>query len=161
MPESPVSPSEAIRFFDHLVEIFSGRKRRRSSVAVEVTGSLPFEKGRDPKSIGAIMSRTITERGWVPFLSRESVVDQWDDVVGIDVAAHTVPEIDDDLITVRCDSSAWATNLRLMRHEILAEILKRFPNSGIEKISVVGPGVPNKIRGPRSVKWRGPRDTYG
>jgi predicted nucleic acid-binding Zn ribbon protein len=161
MPESPVNPSEAIRFFEHLVEIFSGRKRHRDAVATEQKGSLPFEKGRDPRSIGSIVTRTITERGWAPFLSRESVIDQWEEIVGIDVAAHTVPEIDEDLITVRCDSSAWATNLRLMRHEILAELLAKFPNSGIEKISVVGPGVPNKIRGPRSVKWRGPRDTYG
>jgi len=161
MPESPVNPNEAIRFFGHLVEVFSGRKRRHNSLVTEQKGSLPFEKGRDPRSIGSIVSRTITERGWAPFLSRESVIDQWEAIVGVDVAAHTVPEIDEDLVTVRCDSSAWATNLRLMRHEILAEILARFPDSGIEKISVVGPGVPNKIRGPRSVKWRGPRDTYG
>ena len=161
MPESPVNASEASRFFEHLVEVFAGRKRRRGEPVVERKGSLPFEKGRDPMSIGSIVSRTITERGWTPFLSRESVIDQWEEIVGIDVAGHTIPEIDEDLITVRCDSSAWATNLRLMRHEILAEVLSRFPHSGIEKISVVGPGVPNKIRGPRSVKWRGPRDTYG
>ena len=161
MPESPVNPSEAVRFFEHLVGIFSGRKRRGAAVVAEPQGSLPFDKGRDPRSIGSIVSRTIAERGWAPFLSRESVIDQWTDIVGIDVAGHTIPEIDEDLIIVRCDSSAWATNLRLMRHEILAELLTRFPDSGIEKISVVGPGVPNKIRGPRSVKWRGPRDTYG
>ena len=161
MPDSPVNSNEAIRFFEHLVEIFSGRKRRQTEVPVVRKGSLPFEKGRDPRLIGSIVSRTITERGWAPFLSRESVIDQWEEIVGIDVAGHTVPEIDEDLITVRCDSSAWATNLRLMRHEILAEVLSRFPDSGLEKISVVGPGVPNKIRGPRSVKWRGPRDTYG
>lgn len=161
MSESPVNANEASHFFEHLVEIFSGRKRRRADVVPEAKGSLPFEKGRDPKSIGAIVSRTIAERGWAPFLSRESVIDQWVDIVGPDVAAHTAPEIDDELITVRCDSSAWATNLRLMRHEILAEILARFPNSGLEKISVVGPGVPQQIKGPRRVKWRGPRDTYG
>ena len=161
MPESPVNPSEAIRFFEHLVEVFSGRKRRRTEIVVERKGSFPFEKGRDPMSIGSVVSRTISERGWAPFLSRESVIDQWEEIVGADVAGHTIPEIDEDLITVRCDSSAWATNLRLMRHEILAEVLARFPDSGLEKISVAGPGVPNKIRGPRSVKWRGPRDTYG
>jgi predicted nucleic acid-binding Zn ribbon protein len=161
MPESPLNRSEPIRYYEHLVEVFSGRKRHRKAVEIEQKGSLPFEKGRDPRSLGSIVSRIITERGWAPFLSRESVIDQWEEIVGTDVAAHTVPEIDEDLVTVRCDSSAWATNLRLMRHEILAEILARFPNSGIEKISVVGPGVPNRIRGPRSVKWRGPRDTYG
>ncbi len=161
MPDSPVNPREAIRFFEHLVEVFAGRKRNRHVIPAEPKGSLPFEKGRDPRSIGSIVSRTITERGWAPFLSRESMISQWEEIVGIDVAAHTAPEIIDELITVRCDSSAWASNLRLMRHEILAELLARYPHSGIEKISVVGPGVPHKTRGPRSVKWRGPRDTYG
>jgi hypothetical protein len=76
MPESPVNPSEAIRFFEHLVEVFSGRKRRRTETVVERKGSLPFEKGRDPMSIGSVVSRTISERGWAPFLSRDSVIDR-------------------------------------------------------------------------------------
>jgi predicted nucleic acid-binding Zn ribbon protein len=115
----------------------------------------------DTRRIGDVLGTTITDRGWAPFLARESVLENWADIVGDDVAAHTIPEITDELVTVRCDSSAWATNLRIMRHEILAGILARFPDSGLLKISVVGPGVPNQIRGPRSVKWRGPRDTYG
>lgn len=161
MTEPPVNPNEAIRFFEHIAEVFSGRKRRRTAVVIEPLGSREFEKGRDPQSIGAIVRRAIDDRGWAPFLSRESVLEKWEEIVGADVAAHTTPEIDDAQLTVRCDSSAWATNLRLMRHEILTELLVQFPESGIDKISVVGPGVPNQIRGPRSVKWRGPRDTYG
>ena len=58
-------------------------------------------------------------------------------------------------------SSAWATQLRMLRHQIEHEIVERFPDCGIERVDVVGPGAPNQIRGPRSVKWRGPRDTYG
>jgi predicted nucleic acid-binding Zn ribbon protein len=161
MPDSPVDANEAIRFFEHIMEVFAGRKRRRNTAVAEPQGSLPFEKGRDPRSIALIMSRTISERGWTPFLSRESILEKWPDIVGDDVAAHTVPEIDEALVTVRCDSSAWATNLRLLRHEILAKIIAEFPDSGLEKISVVGPGVPHQINGPRRVKWRGPRDTYG
>lgn len=161
MTEPPVNPTEAIRFFEHVSEVFSGRKRRRVPIVIEPLGSREFEKGRDPQSIGSIVRRAIDDRGWAPFLSRESVLERWDHIVGSDVAAHTAPEIDEGLLTVRCDSSAWATNLRLMRQEILAELLVQFPDCGIDKISVVGPGVPNQIRGPRSVKWRGPRDTYG
>lgn len=161
MPKPPVDPTEAVRFFLHIAEVFSGRKRRKASVTTEPVGSLEFEPGRDPRSIGALLNQAIDERGWAPFLARESVLENWADIVGDDVAAHTTPEITDDLVTVRCDSSAWATNLRIMRHDILAGILARFPDSELTKISVLGPGVPNQIRGPRSVKWRGPRDTYG
>ena len=161
MSNPPVNTETAVEFFEHLVEIFSGRKRRRRAVSVEPQGSLEFEPGRDPRSIGSILARSIDERGWAPFLARESVLEKWPEIVGTDVAAHTVPEVEDNLVVVRCDSSAWATNLRIMRHDILAEILARFPQSGVEKISVVGPGVPHQNRGPRRVKWRGPRDTYG
>jgi predicted nucleic acid-binding Zn ribbon protein len=161
MPNQPVDPAEAVRFFHHIAEVFSGRKRRAGIVTAEPVGSLAFEPGRDPRTIGDLLGNTIWDRGWAPFLARESVLEKWADIVGDDVAAHTIPEIADELITVRCDSSAWATNLRIMRHEILAGILERYPDSALEKISVVGPGVPNQIRGPRSVKWRGPRDTYG
>ena len=48
MPDAPVNPGEAIRFFEHLSNIFAGRKRRKPTVVVEPQGSLPFEKGRDP-----------------------------------------------------------------------------------------------------------------
>jgi predicted nucleic acid-binding Zn ribbon protein len=161
MPKPPVDPTEAVRFFHHIAEVFSGRKRRNVVVAPEQIGSLAFESGRDPRMIGDLVGTAINDRGWTPFLARESVLENWADIVGDDVAAHTIPEIADDRVTVRCDSSAWATNLRIMRHEILAGILARFPDSGLLEISVVGPGVPNQIRGPRSVKWRGPRDTYG
>jgi predicted nucleic acid-binding Zn ribbon protein len=161
MSKPPVDSTEAVRFFQHLAEVFSGRKRRTSVVPSNPAGSLAFEGGRDPKKIGDLVGNTITDRGWAPFLARDSVLENWGEIVGDDVAAHTIPEITDDLVTVRCDSSAWATNLRIMRHDILAGILARFPDSGLEKISVVGPGVPQQIRGPRSVKWRGPRDTYG
>ena len=161
MPKPPVDPTEAVRFFNHITEVFSGRKRRTTAAKPEQIGSLEFEAGRDPRTIGDLVGNAITDRGWAPFLARESVLENWEEIVGNDVAAHTTPEITDDVVTVRCDSSAWATNLRIMRHEILAGILARFPESGVVKISVVGPGVPNQIRGPRSVKWRGPRDTYG
>lgn len=161
MPKPAVDPTEAVRFFRHIAEVFSGRKRRSMTAAPELIGSKAFDAGRDPHPIGTVISNTITDRGWAPFVAREAVAENWANIVGDDVAAHTLPEIVDELVTVRCDSSAWATNLRIMRHEILANILARFPEAGLEKIIVVGPGVPNQIRGPRSVKWRGPRDTYG
>jgi predicted nucleic acid-binding Zn ribbon protein len=94
-------------------------------------------------------------------LARASVLAQWDDVVGKEVAAHTNADLVDDVLVISCDSSAWATQLRMLRHDILREIEIRFPDHGIERVDVLGPGVPTEIRGPRSVKWRGPRDTYG
>lgn len=157
MPNHP----EAIRFFEHIVAVFSGAKRKRKQRELDPDQSQPFEAGRDPRSIGAIVSTSIEDRGWTPFLARASILAQWEDIVGSDVAAHTNAELIEDVVVVSCDSSAWATQLRMLRHDILREIEMRFPDSGIERVDVLGPGVPTEIRGPRSVKWRGPRDTYG
>ena len=146
---------------EHVVAVFSGAKRKRKAVALDPDASQPFEPGRDPRSIGAIVGASIEDRGWTPFLARASVLAQWEDVVGKEVAAHTNADLVDDVLVVSCDSSAWATQLRMLRHDILREIEMRFPDHGIERVDVLGPGVPTEIRGPRSVKWRGPRDTYG
>jgi predicted nucleic acid-binding Zn ribbon protein len=107
------------------------------------------------------LTKNFDERGWTPFVARAAVLANWTDIVGVDVAAHTTPTLEDDVLIVSCDSSAWATQLRMLRHEIEHEIIEHFPDCGIERVDVLGPGAPNQIRGPRSVKWRGPRDTYG
>ena len=152
---------EGIRFFEHLVLVFSGAKRKKKPRELDPDVSQPFDPGRDPRSIGAVVSTSIDDRGWTPFISQASVLAQWDDIVGPDVAAHTNAELEDGVLTISCDSSAWATQLRMLRHDIIKEIEIRFPDTAIEKVEVFGPGVPTQIRGPRSVKWRGPRDTYG
>ncbi|MFM6968446.1 MAG: DUF721 domain-containing protein [Microbacteriaceae bacterium] len=155
------SHPEAFRFFEHIVGVFSGAKRTKKPRELNPDESQPFEPGRDPRSIAAIVESSIEDRGWTPFLARASVLAQWEDLVGKEVAAHTNADLVDDVLVVACDSSAWATQLRMLRHDILREIETRFPDHGIERVDVLGPGVPTEIRGPRSVKWRGPRDTYG
>lgn len=153
--------TEAHRFFEHIVTVFSGTKRRRKQRAIDPEQSLPFDPGRDPRRIGNIVADSLDSRGWTPLVARASVLSHWAEIVGEDVAAHTTADVVDDVVVVSCDSSAWATQLRMLRHDILNEIEIRFPDSGIERVEVLGPGVPTQIRGPRSVKWRGPRDTYG
>ena len=133
------SHPEALRFFEHVAAVFSGAKRRRKARELDPDQSQPFEPGRDPRSIAAIVSTSIEDRGWTPFLARASVLAQWDDIVGAEVAAHTNAELVDDVIKVSCDSSAWATQLRMLRHDIAREIEVRFPDSGIERVEVFGP----------------------
>ena len=65
------------------------------------------------------------------------------------------------MLAVRCDSTAWATQLRLMRTQITTEIANRFPDAGIQSVRFDGPNAPTWKRGPRSIPGRGPRDTYG
>jgi predicted nucleic acid-binding Zn ribbon protein len=69
--------------------------------------------------------------------------------------------LDAGMLTVQADSTAWAKPLQLMRAHILSEIIRRFPEAGVEAIRFIGPDVPSWKWGTRAVPGRGPRDTYG
>jgi predicted nucleic acid-binding Zn ribbon protein len=108
------------------------------------------------------MDALTSQLGWESPLAQSQLVNSWSDLVGEDTAAHSTPVgIEDGVLTVRCESTAWATQLRLMRTELLRHIAERFNQAGIESIRFQGPDVPTWKRGPRSIPGRGPRDTYG
>lgn len=83
----------------------------------------PVYGGRDPEGVGNVFSRMLAERGWKSPVAIGSVLSRWSEIVGTDIAAHCVPEsFDADTVLVRCDSTAWATQLRL----ITPQVLQRF-----------------------------------
>jgi len=137
------------------------RKKRRKR-RVDDGDNAPFSPGRDPRGLGDVLSALTQTAGWEPQLAREDLVRTWHDVAGDDTAAHTRPvALDAGMLTVQADSTAWAKQLQLMRAHILSEIIRRFPEAGVESIRFVGPDVPSWKWGPRAVPGRGPRDTYG
>jgi predicted nucleic acid-binding Zn ribbon protein len=83
-------------------------------------------------------------------------------VVGADIAArcHPVSLVNGDL-KVSAESTAWATQLRLMAPQILARITADLPRGLVKKIVITGPSGPSWKHGPWSSRGRGPRDTYG
>ena len=103
-----------------------------------------------------------TEFGWNSSLAQSDLMTAWPEMVGAELAEHSVPVgIDDGTLTVQCDSTAWATQLRLMRAQVTTSIIATYPEAGIESMRFLGPNAPTWKRGPRSVPGRGPRDTYG
>jgi predicted nucleic acid-binding Zn ribbon protein len=126
------------------------------------SASKPFGAGRDPHGIGDVMDALTARLGWNSPLAKSELLASWQDIVGAETADHSRPAgIDDGVLTVRCDSTAWATQLRLMRVHIMNHIVSRYPDAGIESMRFEGPGAPSWKRGPRSIPGRGPRDTYG
>lgn len=124
--------------------------------------SAPFGDGRDPHGIDDVLDGLTSRLGWNSSLARAELLASWSDLVGAETAEHSVPlGIEDGALTVQCDSTAWATQLRLMRGQITTSIAGRFPEAGIESVKFQGPDVPSWKRGPRSIPGRGPRDTYG
>jgi predicted nucleic acid-binding Zn ribbon protein len=156
--------SEASRVYLRFREIFTGtrsrpRGSRRSRDADE---SVPFGFGRDPKGLGDVVGALTASLGWDSPLAQSELMDRWAELAGEETAKHSSPVgIEDGLLTVQCASTAWATQLRLMRTEIMSHIATRFPDAGISNIRFLGPDVPSWKRGPRSVQGRGVRDTYG
>lgn len=125
-------------------------------------GSQPFAKGRDPGSMAEALGVLEQSMGWELPLAQAELLDAWADVVGDDVANHTSPTgAADGVLEVSCDSSAWSTQLRLMKATLLNSLQERFPQAGITELSIKGPGAPSWKHGARSVPGRGPRDTYG
>jgi predicted nucleic acid-binding Zn ribbon protein len=159
--------SEAADFYRHLKELFGsdpsrGRRRAERTGRSERTGSQPFDPGREPRGLGGVIDSLAHELGWSSPLAKSELIAAWGDVVGEETSKHSAPVgIEGGTLTVQCDSTSWATQLRLMRGEMLAHIERRYPDAGVENIRFIGPDVPTWKRGPRSVPGRGPRDTYG
>lgn len=160
-------PTEPSRFYQHLKQVFGDpslrgvdARRRRANEAN--TDSVPYGRGREPRGLGDVVGVLAADLGWTEPLAQSDVVAAWPDVVGLEMAKHTTPVgIEDHALLIRCDSTAWATQLRIMRSAITTTIAERFPEARVESVRVSGPGVPTWKKGFRSVQGRGPRDTYG
>ena len=135
--------------------------RKRAKKAKE-GASVPYGIGRDPRGIDDILDGLTSRLGWNSSLAKADLLASWAELAGAETAEHSEPiGIEDGVLVVRCDSTAWATQLRLMRGQITTSIAQRFPDAGIESVKFDGPNAPSWKRGTRSIPGRGPRDTYG
>ena len=145
-------------FGDPSLRSSTARKRRERVEGATV----PFGEGRDPHGLGDVMDGLASKLGWASPLARSELLASWSTIVGEETAEHARPVgIEDGVLTIQCDSTAWATQLRLMRSQVTTTIATVFPEAGIESVRFDGPGAPSWKRGPRSIPGRGPRDTYG
>lgn len=120
------------------------------------------DAGRDPMGLGRVVSRLVSERGWSAPVAIGSVMAQWKTLVGEDIAAHCQPEsFEETTLHVRCDSTSWTTQLRLLSSSLLARFDSELGAGVVTRIQVLGPTAPSWRKGFRTVKGRGPRDTYG
>ncbi|WP_138444896.1 DUF721 domain-containing protein [Sinomonas susongensis] len=135
----------------------SGRARRGATRRGEAGYG-----GRDPLGLGSVVQRMVAERGWSSPVAIGSVMARWRDLVGPEVAAHCTPEsFEDTTLRVRCDSTAWATQLRLLSTTLLDRFARELGPDVVRTLQVLGPTAPSWRKGMRNVRGRGPRDTYG
>lgn len=138
-----------------------GQEPRRRTPLDPPRGS-PGADARDPRLVADSLAALVRDRGWTEDVSVGGVVGRWRDVVGDQVADHCDPEaFEDGVLTVRTDSTSWATNLTLLVPQLLRRLADDVGEGVVREVRVLGPAGPGFKRGPRSVPGRGPRDTWG
>jgi predicted nucleic acid-binding Zn ribbon protein len=116
----------------------------------------------DPVRFGDAIQRLVDERGWQETTTAAGVLANWALVVGPEIADHCQPVslVDGELVVV-AESTAWATQLRLLTKTLLARVREHAGENVATKVVIRGPAQPDWRKGPRRVQGRGPRDTYG
>ncbi len=136
--------------------------RSRPRKRITSDDSVAFQNGRDPNTVGNVLDSLATDLGWGSVLAESEVMNSWPAIVGEKTASFSTPEsFQDGVLQISCQSTAWATQLRLMRNEILLKIHNEYPAAQIVSVHFKGPNAPSWKKGPKSVSGRGPRDTYG
>lgn len=156
-----------IKDFGRVMNAEPGTKVRRYTSA-ESTGQLGGYTGagpsvRDPQSLGGLLDRVIMERGWTTPLAVSSVMARWDKLVGPQIASKATPEsFEDGVMTVRCESTAWAVQIRQMKYDIMRRFNGELGDDVVKDVRAFGPAAPSWKKGRRVAPGgRGPRDTYG
>ena len=141
------------------------RRATRSTAPRRKAGTRPAGKGgatRDPQSVGQALDDLLAERGWQDDSAIARLVTRWSTVVGSELADHVHPvSFRDGVLLLQAESTAWATQVRLLLPDLRRVVDAEVGTGVVASISVVGPASPSWVKGPRTVKGRGPRDTYG
>ena len=78
------------------------------------------ERNTDPQSIQSILSEVISNRNWSKGVAEGSLFSDWKMIVGDEIAEHTTPiSLVDGKLTIQSSSTAWSTQMRLMKNDLL------------------------------------------
>jgi predicted nucleic acid-binding Zn ribbon protein len=138
------------------------RSRRRRVPPEEQAWSGPAADARDPAPLGASLDDLVREQHWEATVRSAGLSARWDQIVGAEIAAHCRPvRLSDGELTCVAESTAWATQIRLLNRAMLERIAAALGPGVVRSLRVQGPSAPDWRHGPLRVRGRGPRDTYG
>jgi predicted nucleic acid-binding Zn ribbon protein len=122
----------------------------------------PGPDARDPQPLGRAARDVARRHGWSTRVAEGTVFGQWSSVVGRQIAEHAQPTaLREGVLSVSAESTAWATQLRVMQAQLLAKIAAEVGDGVVTAVKITGPAAPSWRKGPLHVAGRGPRDTYG
>jgi predicted nucleic acid-binding Zn ribbon protein len=116
----------------------------------------------DPQPLLSAIDGLLDIRGWQQQAAMGSVFGRWAEIVGQDLAAHTRPDsFADGELAVTADSTAWATQVRLLAPVLLRRLNDELGAGSIRRVKVRGPAPPRQRGAWRVPGSKGPGDTYG
>jgi predicted nucleic acid-binding Zn ribbon protein len=122
----------------------------------------PGPDTRDPQRLGTAARDVAKKHGWSSRVAEGAVFGQWPSVVGQHIAEHATPTVlRDGVLSVSAESTAWATQLRMIQAQVLAKIAAEVGDGVVTTLKITGPVAPSWRKGPLHIAGRGPRDTYG
>ncbi len=134
--------------------------RKRRTMPTKSSGCAPDD--RDPQPLDTTVGRLVSDLGWAVDLRVHGVFGRWAELVGAEIATHCTPEsFDDGRLVVRTDSTAWATQLKLLAANVVRRLNEELGDGTVTFLDVQGPHGPSWKKGRYGVPGRGPRDTYG
>jgi predicted nucleic acid-binding Zn ribbon protein len=116
----------------------------------------------DPQPLRAAIDGLLDDQGWRAAAAVGSVFGRWEQIVGTALAAHTRPGgfADGELLVI-ADSTAWATQVRLLRPQLIQRLNSELGRGTVTGVRVRGPAPPRQRGQWRVRDTRGPRDDYG
>jgi len=139
-----------------------GGRSRRVAGRRQQNWSAPGPDPKDPQPLGSLVGRLVDDRGWGDQAREGALFGRWQELVGPQIAAHCRPEqLREGELLVLADTTAWATQLRLLVPKMQARLAAELGSNLVRRIRVQGPVAPSRYAGPRRFKGRGLRDTFG
>ena len=109
-----------------------------------------------------LVDELVDEQGWSGAARQADIQRCWPQIVGPQIAEHArAGALRDGLLVIDTSSTAWATQLRILAPVLQERIDVRLGPGVVTGFDIRGPQAPSWRSGPRTVRGRGPRDTYG
>lgn len=95
----------------------------------------------EPTPIGATIAGVVARRGWQERLQASTVWSRWEEVVGPQLRPHCQPvRIAGRTLVIRADSQVWATQLRYLGPQVIANVTEVLGTAAVADVRVtVGP----------------------
>lgn len=142
----------------------AARRRREANrrATANDASPQPFGSGRDPRPASDAVDALLRRMGWSEQVEVAGVTARWREIMGDQIADKCEPvTFDEGVLVLRSQSSAWATQMQFMSGQVRHRLNEEFGREIVKELRFVGPSDRTWVKGPRRVKGRGPRDTYG